>query len=356
MSDTLAELIDREELTYVQLYTFPEEGQARRVYSAMLADSVPVPLKSAVALVRPVSFDWWGVVLFMGRTFRIPEMPKPITSSFSWNEYMDRLGLPRQSDWKQWSAKNFPGFARAFEGVVIVDYFLSQGLKGGGYRCLACDESFATYDELFDRHVYGGVGHDREFNAAILARLFREVVAEAETPDAALREARKLVPSDVEVLEEKTSTSERTSHRGHETGITTESVEQAFEYARRKTPTGARIIDERVSQRGFTEEINLKLQFDDRDPDAYSVSTAISDYLRLRSPDINGIPASRLSIGDHVCVRRGSPGFLGIGRRPAEYRVRVTAPWEVVIEYESIQPASARIRYRGLKSRTAGQH
>lgn len=65
------------------------------------------------------------------------------------------------------------------------------------------------------------------------------------------------------------------------------------------------------------------------------------------APAINGIPASRFSVKDKVCVRRGSPGLLGgIGRKPAEYRVRVSAPWEVVNEFESVQSAGARIRYR----------
>jgi len=342
MSNTLPDLIDREELKYVQLYIFPEEGGARRVYSAMLGDYVPVPLKSAVALVRPVSFDWWGVVLFMGRSFRIPEMPKPIDMSFSWDEYLKRLGLPRQSEWKQWSANTFPGFARAFEGVVIVDYFLSPGLKGAGYRCLACDESFATYDELFDGHVYRGVGHDRDFNAAVLARLPQEAVAEGDTPDAALDAARSLVPPNAEVLEERTT--ERTTKRGQPTGSSKESVERAFEDARRWVPTGARVLDERVSQCGWTEEINLKLQFVNRDPDSSSVLTAIRSY--LRSSDMHDTPFDRIAIEDHVCVRRGSPGILGIGRRPAEYRVRLAASWEVIIEYESVQPSSARIRYR----------
>src|SRR5687767_11471544 len=111
MSDQLADLINREELKYVQQYVFDSDAEARQVYSAMLAEHVPVPLKSAVALIRDITFGWWGVVLFIGRSFRIPEMPKPIDHSFSWDEYLEKLGLTRQSEWKQWSANSFPGFS-----------------------------------------------------------------------------------------------------------------------------------------------------------------------------------------------------------------------------------------------------
>lgn len=39
MSDQLADLINREELKYVQQYIFANEDEARRVYSAMLGAS-----------------------------------------------------------------------------------------------------------------------------------------------------------------------------------------------------------------------------------------------------------------------------------------------------------------------------
>ena len=169
--DTLRDLIAREELTYVQQYVYQNEGPARRVYSAMLADYVPVPLKCSVVLMRSITFEWWAVVLFIGRSFRITEMPKPIDERFSWDELMDKLGLPRQDEWKPWRADSFPGFSRAFGDAVVVDYFVTPGLKGAGYKCRACGQTFETYDKLFDGHVFSDYGHDKEFNAALRAEL-----------------------------------------------------------------------------------------------------------------------------------------------------------------------------------------
>ena len=344
MSDTLAELVSREELKYVQQYVFSSDGEARKVYSAMLAGHVPVPLKSAVALIRDITFGWWGVVLFIGRSFRIPEMPKPIDQSFSWDEYLEKLGLTRQEEWKQWSANSFPGFARAFDGVVVMDYFLSQGLKGAGYRCLACGESFATYDELFDSHIYSKVGHDREFNAALLALLAQEAVAEADTPLAALNAARKLLPPGAEILEERSS--EPNTKHGHATAISNKSVERAFEYARKYVPAGARIIEERISIPGCTKEIDIKLDLPERNPQAYQIDQAIRRHVEYELPELRELSRYKFDVEDFVCTKPGSQGFLGIGRRPAEYHVQLSAPWDVVIEYELNEPAKARIRYR----------
>lgn len=344
MSDTLAELVSREELKYVQQYVFSSDGEARKVYSAMLGDYVPVPLKSAVALIRDISFGWWGVVLFIGRSFRIPEMPKPIDQSFSWDEYLEKLGLMRQAEWKQWSANSFPGFTRAFDGVVVVDYFLSQGLKGGGYRCLACDESFATYDELFDRHVYNNVGHDREFNAALLALLAQDAVAEADTSHAALNAARKLVPPGAEILEERTS--EPNTRHGQATAFSNKSVERAFENARQYVPAGACIIEERISTPGCSKEIDIKLEMPERNPKAYQIDEAIRRHVEYELPELKKLSPHKFDVENYDCTKPGSQGFLGIGRRPAEYHVQLSAPWDVVIEYELNEPAQARIRYR----------
>lgn len=343
MSDQLADLINREELKYVQQYVFDSDAEARQVYSAMLGEHVPVPLKSAVALIRDITFGWWGVVLFIGRSFRITEMPKPIDHSFTWDEYLEKLGLTRQSEWKQWSANSFPGFSRAFDGVVVVDYFLSAGLKGGGYRCLACDESFATYDELFDRHVFS-MGHDREFNAALLARLIQEATAEAETRDAALNAARKLLPSGAVILEEKTS--EPNTKHGQATAFSNKSVERAFENARQYVPAGAHISEERISTPGCTKEIEVKLDLPERNPKAYQIDQAIRRHVQYELPELKELSPHRFDVEDFVCTKPGSQGFLGIGRRPAEYHVQLSAPWDVAIDYEVNEPAKARIRYR----------
>ena len=344
MSDQLADLINREELKSVQQYVFDSEGEARHVYSAMLAEQVPVPLKSAIALIRDLTFNWWGVVLFIGRSFRITEMPKPIDQSFSWDEYLEKLGLPRQSEWKQWSANSYPGFSRAFDGVVVVDYFLSTGLKGGGYQCLACGESFATYDELFDRHVFNKAGHDREFNAALRARLIQEAIAEAATRDAALTAARKLIPTGSEILEEITS--EPNMKQGQAKALSTTSVERAFENARQYVPAGARVTAERVSIPGGTKEVDIKLVLEERNPKAYQIHQAIQRHVEYQIPELREQSPYKFDVKDYVCTKPGSQGFLGIGRRPAEYRVQLSAPWDVVIEYEMSEPAKARIRYR----------
>lgn len=342
--DTLQNLIAREELTYVQQYVFENEGQARRVYSAMLADLVPVPLKCAVVLMRSITFEWWAVVLFIGRSFRITEMPKPINERFSWDEFMDKLGLPRQSEWNTWRADSFPGFSRAFGDAVVVDYFLSPGLKGAGYKCRACGETFETYDKLFDGHVFGNYGHDKEFNTALLAGLFQEALAEAETTEAALDAARKLVPSNAIIIEEETT--EPTTKRHQPSGTSKESAELAFAEARRWVSEGARIIDERVTQKGSTGELEMEWEFPEGEPDSSTVTKKFDHHLWLFKPEINGVPGDKYKIASHVCTQEPSRGFLGIGKKPGKYRAQLVLPWEVVIEYETYHPATARIRYR----------
>jgi hypothetical protein len=344
MSDQLADLISREELKYVQQYVFENDDEARKVYSAMLGNYVPVPLKCAVALVRDITFGWSGVVLFIGSSFRIPEMPKPIDQRFSWDEYLEKLGLTRQDEWKQWSSNSFPGFARAFDGVVVVDYFLSTGLKGGGYRCLACDESFTTYDELFDLHIYNKASHDREFNAALLAQLVQVAVAEADTSAAALNAARKLVPPGAEILEERTS--ESNTKRGQANGNSSKSVERAFENARKYVPANSSIIEEKISTPGCSKEIEIKLALPVRNPKPYQIDQEIRRYVEYELPELKELSPHKFDVDDFVCIKPGSQGLLGIGRRSGEYRVQISAPWDVIIEYELIEPAKAQIRYR----------
>lgn len=344
-NDTLSELIVREELTYVQQFVFERESDARSVYSAMLADDVPVPLKCAIALMRSITFDWWAVVLFIGRSFRITEMPKPIDVSFSWQEYLDKLGLARQSEWNHWKANDFPGFNRAFGDAVVVDYFLSPGLKGAGYKCLACGETFPTYDKLFDGHVFGAYGHDREFNAALLAQLVQEAVGEADSVAAALSAARKLVPANAEVIEEKTTEAVTTQHKWR--ASSRDSAEAAFAKARGGLPKGVRVTTEDVTRPGGMEEVDLKLELKD-DHDS-TVSMAVRDYFRFEQPYIKGVLQAEWNVTDYVCTRKGSRGLFGIGKRPSEYHVKLSLPWEVVVNYETDAAATARIRYRVRK-------
>lgn len=345
--DTLLDLIVREELTYVQQYVFENESQARRVYAAMLADLVPVPLKSAVVLMRSITFEWWAVVLFIGKSFRIPEMPKPIDVSFSWDEFMDKLGLPRQREWNTWKASTFPGFHGAFGSAVVVDYFLSPGLKGAGYKCRACGETFETYDKLFDGHIYSQHGHDIEFNAALLTELFQEAFTEAETAEAALAEARKLVPVGAQIIEEQTT--DRTTKRHKPSGTGKQSAEEAFADARRWVTEGAKIIDERITQQGGRGEIEVEMECPNGEPDRSSVLKKIDHHLWVRRPDINGVSGEKYKVADYVCTQQPSRGFLGIGKKNGKFKGELVLPWEVVIEYETEHPATARIRYRASR-------
>lgn len=342
--DTLRDLIAREELSYVQQYVYQNEGPARRVYSAMLADYVPVPLKCAVVLMRSITFEWWAVVLFIGRSFRITEMPKPINERFSWDELMDKLGLPRQDEWNTWKADSFPGFSRAFGDAVVVDYFVTPGLKGAGYKCRACGETFETYDKLFDGHVFSNYGHDKEFNAVVLAELFQEALAEAETSAAALDAARKIVPTNATIIEERTT--EPTTKRHQPSGTSQESEELAFADARRWVTEGAKIVDERVTQQGASGEIEIELECPHGEPDRSSVLKRIDNHLWLHRPDINGVSGQKYKIADYVCTQQPSRGFLGIGKKDGKFKAQLVLPWEVVIEYETEHPATARIRYR----------
>ncbi len=343
--DTLRDLIAREELTSVQQYVFENESQARRVYAAMLADSVPMPLKCAVVLMRSMTFEWWAVVLFIGRSFRITEMPKPINERFSWDELMDKFGLPRQSEWHTWKPDSFPGFSRAFGDAVVVDYFVSPGLKGAGYKCRACGETFETYDKLFDSHVFGPYGHDKEFNAAVLAELFQEAVAESRTAKTALAAAWKLVPTNAIIMEQEST--EPTTKRHKPSGSSNESAELAFADARRWVPEGAKVIEERITQQGGTGEIEIEMECPYGEPDRSSVSKAVEHHLWIHRPVINGVSGERYKIADYVCTQQPSKGFLGMGKKNGKFKARLILPWEVVIECETEHPATARIRYRG---------
>lgn len=163
MSEALTTLIDSEQLHYVQVYNFSSFDQAWRAWVGLQAAEVPLPLQCAVSLLR--GSDVYAVAMFIGRTFRTPEMPKPLDQSWSWNEYLAAIGLPRQDEWRGWSSNQFPGFDRVPGGATIVDWFASESLKSGKYRCRACDEEFDKYDQLFDGHVFRPTmpGHARAF-------------------------------------------------------------------------------------------------------------------------------------------------------------------------------------------------
>lgn len=170
--------------------------------------------------------------------------------------------------------------------------------------------------------------------------------------EAALDAARKLVPTNAIIIEEKTT--EPTTKRHQPSGTSKESAEQAFADARRWIPEGAKIIDERVTQKGGTGELELEWDFPKGEPDSSTVLKNFDHHLWLFKPDINGVPGDKYEIASHVCTQQPSRGFLGMGKKPGKYRAQLLLPWEVVIEYETEHPATARIRYRAPRDAIVG--
>ncbi|MEW6363238.1 MAG: ankyrin repeat domain-containing protein [Acidobacteriota bacterium] len=341
MSEILRSMIDRDELHYVQLFEFRNEETARYVYLAMLNNEVPIPLKSAVALIRDGC--GYSILMFIGTGFRVPELPKPLDHTWSWYDYFRSVGLPPQDDWKEWPSKRFPGFERLLGSAMVVEFFLSEGLKSQSYRCLACGESFDSYGKLFDEHVYSIVGHDQAFNASVLARVPQEQVASGASPEEALQAGRALLPAGAEIQSEEAvpGNTKRVCATG--SGST---ADEATERARKCFARGEIVTDREIIRQGTIRSLEMNLDLSRANNEA-QVGNLIREQVRSQFDDV---PWEDISIRKYECVQKGSSGFLGIGRKPRTYYVEVQVMWRVKQFADLVTPATARIRYRAASA------
>ena len=342
-SSVLESVIQREELRVVEYYCFHDEAIARKVYYSMLRGDVCLPMKCAVALRRNLlraPFPYW-VVMYMGRTYRIPELPKRLNESWSWNEYLERVGLPPQDEWDESHPKDENKFRSDEESTALVDFFLSPSLKNGKYQCLVCDASFDDYNELFDKHVYMISGHDEWFNASIIKRLPSEVVLEASSLEEAKRKVVEALPSGATILSEQVI--RRASKRGTAEGRDPSSKEKALERARRQVPRRAEVIQKTVVQEGRTGTTRIEVDADVvRDAD---VAAEMRDRFGGTLPD-------GFEIVESLCNQAASGGFLGFGRKPAVYSLSWRHPWKMALTYEVRAPVAVRVRFHPSRQGT----
>ena len=345
MSEALMTLIDSEQLNYVQVYYFSSFDEAQRAWVGLKAADVPLPLQCAVSLLRGP--DVHAVAMFIGRSFRTPEMPKPLDQSWSWNEYLAVIGLPRQDEWRGWSAKEFPGFDRIAGGATIVDWFASESLKSGKYRCRACHEEFDKYDQLFDGHVFRPTlpDHARAFNDVVLAMLGLEQIAEGATEEEALERARAGLPPGARVLYETVIPGTVAHSVVSGNGKTVEdATAEAIEKSRKYMNPKAVKEPPRVVVEGFTEW--KEFTYDD-----VLRGVAESEIVaRIRRQlDVSGyrnVKWDDIQVVDLERTQSPSDGIFGIGRRPAIYRAKIKVLWRVEVNAKLAKSATARIRYR----------
>ena len=343
MSEALTTLIDSEQLHYVQVYYFSSFDEAQRAWVGLKAPDVPLPLQCAVSLLR--GLDVHAVAMFIGRSFRTPEMPKPLDQSWSWNEYLTVIGLPRQDEWRGWSSQEFPGFDRIAGGATVVDWFASESLKSGKYRCRACHEEFDKYDGLFDGHVFNPTipGHAGAFNDAVRAMLGLEQTAEGATEEEALERARAGLPPDARVLAETVIAGESRHSVVSGNGKTVEdATAEAVEKSRKYMDPKAVREPPRVVVEGFTE--GKEFTYDDV-PRGVSESDIMARIRGQVSADRN-VDWKDIHVTDIERTQSPFGGIFGIGRRPAIYRAKINVLWRVDVNAKLAKSATARIRYR----------
>lgn len=341
MSGALTTLIDSEQLHYVQVYYFSSFDQAQRAWFGLQAADVPLPLQCVVSLLR--GSDIHAVAMFIGRSFRTPEMPKPLDQSWSWDEYLAAIGLPRQDEWRGWSSKQFPGFERIAGGATIVDWFASESLKSGKYRCRACNHEFDKYDGLFDGHVFNESGHARAFNDAVLAMLGLEQVAEGTTEEEALERARAGLPPGARVLSETViDGTVRHSVVLGEGGTVEAATAEAVEKSKQYMDPKAVKEPPRVAVEGFTE--SKEFTYDDVTR-GVAESEIVAKIRAHVSADRN-VDWKDIHVADLERTQSPFGGIFGIGRRPAIYRAKINVLWRVEVNAKLAKSATARIRYR----------
>jgi len=163
----------------------------------------------------------------------------------------------------------------------------------------------------------------------------------------ALENAKRLLPKDAEIIQEKVTQEGKTGaiHFIDEF-VQAYSEQEALKIAKKKLPVGAEIKspylakhgDERISKKDSIHGEKLKIE-------AFSEEEAIDEA-------ISKLPKGA-SIPEVIYTKSMSKGFLGLGRKPGVYEIIWLLPWyiipwkfptKVALTYK--QPASIKVRFQ----------
>lgn len=155
--------------------------------------------------------------------------------------------------------------------------------------------------------------------------MFRRVVVEAASVDQAFRQLESEAPEGYEVLE----TEILSDAKADTITCSAPTTEAAFGKARHKVPKGATLTEETELRQPGSEGVTLEA------PDEASARTQIEGRIE------DGTKIQFLKLESE-----GSPGFLGIGKKPRLYRAQLFHPAVVRVSYQATARVSATLMSR----------